>query len=103
MNNELHYALNFQWEYQIGPCPGETIGDHLNMSRYFLQRLAEIFGLRVTFHPVPVHGSPLTSSGHLNFSTSKMRAKGGITYVLTDWFIISLVPYDNKYVAEEQE
>ncbi|CAC5398559.1 glnA [Mytilus coruscus] len=70
-----------QWEYQIGPCLGETIGDHLNMSRYILQRLAEMFGLRVTFHPVPVNGSPLTSSGHLNFSISKMRAKGGIKFI----------------------
>ncbi|XP_052104619.1 glutamine synthetase-like [Mytilus californianus] len=70
-----------QWEYQIGPCSGVSIGDHLNMSRYILHRLAEMFGLRVTLHPVPVHESPFTSSGHLNFSTSQMRAKGGIKFI----------------------
>jgi glutamine synthetase len=37
-----------------------------------------MFGIRVTFHPIPVHGAAFASGGHLNFSTSRMRDEGGI-------------------------
>lgn len=70
-----------QWEYQIGPCPGETIGDHLHISRYILQRLAEMFGLHISFNPAPVPGTPIMAGGHINFSTRKMREKGGIRFI----------------------
>lgn len=43
-----------QWEYQVGPCVGIEIGDHLWMSRYIMHRLAERFGVIVSFHPKPV-------------------------------------------------
>ncbi|XP_022294671.2 glutamine synthetase-like [Crassostrea virginica] len=70
-----------QWEYQIGPCEGVSIGDHLYMSRYILHRLAEPFGVRVTFKPVPVPGLRMISGGHLNFSTYQMRQEGGIRFI----------------------
>lgn len=70
-----------QWEFQIGPCEGVTIGDHLYVARYILYRLAELYGLRVTFSPIPVPGEAFTSAGHLNFSTSRMRQKGGIEFI----------------------
>merc|ERR1711920_172885 len=28
-----------QWEYQIGPCRGTEMGDHLTMSRYIMLRV----------------------------------------------------------------
>lgn len=70
-----------QWEYQVGPCPGVEIGDHLQMSRYILLRLGEQYGLRVTLKSVPVHGEAFFSGGHLNFSVRKMREKGGIKFI----------------------
>lgn len=45
-----------QWEYQVGPCVGIDIGDHLWMSRYIMHRLAEEFGVIVSFHPKPISG-----------------------------------------------
>lgn len=35
-----------QWEYQVGPCLGISIGDDLWMSRFLLHRIAEEFGVR---------------------------------------------------------
>ncbi|KAH0615525.1 hypothetical protein JD844_004897 [Phrynosoma platyrhinos] len=34
-----------QWEFQIGPCEGIEMGDHLWMARYILHRVCEDFGL----------------------------------------------------------
>ncbi|XP_062592490.1 glutamine synthetase-like [Saccostrea cucullata] len=70
-----------QWEYQVGPCEGITAGDHLQMSRYILLRLAEQCGLRVTLNAVPVKRGIDYSSGHLNFSVMKMREKEGIRFI----------------------
>lgn len=67
-----------------------TIGDHLYVARYILYRLAELYGLRVTFSPIPVPGEAFTSAGHLNFSTSRMRQKGGIELVLSRFLSILL-------------
>lgn len=43
-----------QWEYQVGPCVGIDSGDHLWVSRYIMHRLAEEFGITVSFHPKPI-------------------------------------------------
>ncbi|XP_061176276.1 glutamine synthetase-like [Saccostrea echinata] len=70
-----------QWEYQIGPCDGFMAGDHLQMSRYILLRLAEQCGLRVTLKTAPSKGGADYSAGHLNFSVRKMREKEGIRFI----------------------
>merc|ERR1719369_2477608 len=36
-----------QWEFQVGPCEGITMGDDLWVARYLLQRVAEDFGVVV--------------------------------------------------------
>ena len=41
----------FQWKFQIGPCVGIEAGDHLWMARFILQRVAEDFGVVVSFEP----------------------------------------------------
>ncbi|RNA40470.1 glutamine synthetase-like [Brachionus plicatilis] len=46
-----------QWEFQVGPCEGINAGDHLWMGRYILHRVAEEFGIVVTFDPKPISGN----------------------------------------------
>ena len=68
----------FQWEYQLGPSPGIEVCDQLIVSRYLLKRAAEIFGLHVSFLGKPAPFTVWASGIHINYSTKKMRAEGGI-------------------------
>merc|ERR1712061_748458 len=43
-----------QWEYQVGPTEGIDMGDDLWISRYLLTRVAEEFGVVVSFDPEPM-------------------------------------------------
>lgn len=36
-----------QWEYQVGPCEGISMGDELWVSRFLLHRIAEEFGVGI--------------------------------------------------------
>ncbi|RLB78914.1 MAG: glutamine synthetase [Deltaproteobacteria bacterium] len=60
-----------QWEYQIGPADPVTVADDLWMSRYILKRIAENYGIQISFDPKPIDG--WSGSGcHINFSTKKL-------------------------------
>lgn len=45
-----------QWEFQVGPCIGVSIGDDLWMARFLLHRIAEDFGIIATLDPKPMPG-----------------------------------------------
>lgn len=69
------------WEWQIGASFGIKAADDLWTSRYIMARVAEDYGVDITYHPKPMgHMHPGVGMHH-NFSTVRTRSEGGYKYI----------------------
>jgi len=70
-----------QWEFQIGTCDMLTVSDDLLVARFILHKITEKYNCCVSFHP-KLFTEWNGSGGHTNFSTSEMREKDGLKYII---------------------
>lgn len=90
-----------QWEFQVGPCEGVEMGDDLWMARFLIVRIAEEFGVTISFHPKPLQGDWNGAGCHTNVSTKKMREDNGDKVILQA--IEALSKKHKEHIAEYGE
>lgn len=77
-NSEVMYGC---WEWQIGTSLGIKAADDLWTSRFIMARVAEDYGVDVTYNPKPMGLMHPGVGMHHNFSTIRMRSEGGMKYI----------------------
>ncbi|KAG6449459.1 glutamine synthetase cytosolic isozyme-like [Manduca sexta] len=71
-------VMKGSWEFQVGTTMGVKAADDLWLGRFLLNRIAEKFGVIISYHPKPVGKNQPGIGCHHNFSVKKMRCDGGL-------------------------
>ncbi|XP_045491738.1 glutamine synthetase 1, mitochondrial-like [Colias croceus] len=71
-------VMKGSWEYQVGTSLGIKAADDLWVGRYILNRIAEQYGVIISYHPKPMGKDQPGIGCHHNFSVKKMRNDGGL-------------------------
>lgn len=70
------------WEWQIGVTHGIKAPDDMWTSRFIMNRVAEDYGVDITYHPKPMGVFHPGVGMHHNFSTNRMRKEGGYQFIV---------------------
>lgn len=65
-----------QWEFQTFDKGAKEAGDQIWLARYFLERVAEAYGIAIEYHCKPLEGDWNGSGMHANFSNTFLRESG---------------------------
>mmetsp|Transcript_7026 Transcript_7026/g.7891 ORF Transcript_7026/g.7891 Transcript_7026/m.7891 type:complete len:188 (+) Transcript_7026:451-1014(+) len=65
-----------EWEFEIGPCQGTEIGDHLWVARYLLARVTEDYGIGLKYDTKPIECRLHSESGFKHATITAIGVSG---------------------------